>query len=409
MIKMEQQVLVMDENAESQLVHSEAKIERAVKNAYLEVGLELRHIRDNRLYRNHQQTFEEYCPARLDMSDRRARQLIEVASAAEKIGKIFPVLPSRESHVRELLKLEKPEQQAEVWQRVIDTRNGKTVRATDVQAEVERKQAELEKNWITIEEWDMLPEAERIFRLTQVRYSSKTMNKPNDSIEWAMWSWNPVTGCLHDCDYCYARDIANRFYPQKFAPSFVPDRLPAPKNTKVPGARWDGDIGYNGVFVCSMADLFGKWVPEAWITSVLKVIEDNPQWEFLLLTKFPIRMADFEYPPNVWMGTTVDYQWRVERAEKAFRKIKASGFDGICWLSCEPMMERLTFSSLEMFDWLVMGGASKSTQTPEHRPPFDDITHLHNQAREYTLPIYQKTNLIPGMSDRQRLKEYPRR
>jgi pyruvate-formate lyase-activating enzyme len=27
-----------------------------------------------------------------------------------------------------------------------------------------------------------------------------------------LWSWNPVTGCLHDCPYCYARDIANRFY-----------------------------------------------------------------------------------------------------------------------------------------------------------------------------------------------------
>lgn len=33
-------------------------------------------------------------------------------------------------------------------------------------------------------------------------------NETNDNIEWARWSWNPVTGCLHDCVYCYARDIA---------------------------------------------------------------------------------------------------------------------------------------------------------------------------------------------------------
>lgn len=30
-------------------------------------------------------------------------------------------------------------------------------------------------------------------------------------IDWCDSSWNPVTGCLHECKYCYARSIANRF------------------------------------------------------------------------------------------------------------------------------------------------------------------------------------------------------
>lgn len=30
-------------------------------------------------------------------------------------------------------------------------------------------------------------------------------------IEWCDSTWNPVTGCLHGCEYCYARKIANRF------------------------------------------------------------------------------------------------------------------------------------------------------------------------------------------------------
>lgn len=29
-------------------------------------------------------------------------------------------------------------------------------------------------------------------------------------IEWADSTWNPVTGCLHGCEYCYARRIAER-------------------------------------------------------------------------------------------------------------------------------------------------------------------------------------------------------
>ena len=30
-------------------------------------------------------------------------------------------------------------------------------------------------------------------------------------IDWAESTWNPVTGCNHDCPYCYARNIVRRF------------------------------------------------------------------------------------------------------------------------------------------------------------------------------------------------------
>jgi hypothetical protein len=49
--------------------------------------------------------------------------------------------------------------------------------------------------------------------------SNAAFNKTNDMVEWALWTWNPVTGCEHNCVYCYARDIANRFYPEKFKPT----------------------------------------------------------------------------------------------------------------------------------------------------------------------------------------------
>lgn len=260
----------------------------------------------------------------------------------------------------------------------------------------ERKTAKVAE-YITLEDWQAGK------RPTSVLSSHSTMNETNDNIEWAAWSWNPVTGCLHNCDYCYARDIAARFYEQGFAPSFIPSRLSAPANTRQSKARWDGDIGYKNVFTCSMADLFGKWVPRDWIKSVLQVVEANPQWTFLFLTKFPVRMTEFNYPNNVWLGTTVDKQHAVDRAESAFSKIKSSGFRGVCWLSCEPMLERLQFTNLKMFDWVVMGGASKSTQTPEMRPPFDDIVSLYQQARKSGCKVYMKTNL--GIE--QRIREYP--
>lgn len=228
--------------------------------------------------------------------------------------------------------------------------------------------------------------------------SKATFNQTNDNVEWALWTWNPVTGCLHNCAYCYARDIANRWFKEKFEPTFHPERLDAPKNTKFPDLSTVSNpvrrIGLRNVFTCSMADLFGKWVPAEWIHAVLKEVADNPQWTFLFLTKFPIRMAEFDFPPNTWIGTTVDTQYAVERAEKAFRKIRAGGYEGVAWLSCEPMMERLTFSSLDMFDWLVMGGASKSTQTPAFAPPPEWWIHLYMQAKDVGIPVYMKTNLI---------------
>jgi DNA repair photolyase len=53
---------------------------------------------------------------------------------------------------------------------------------------------------------------------------------PGDGISWASWSWNPATGRLHDCDYCYARELATStklepFYPVGFAPLFHHERL----------------------------------------------------------------------------------------------------------------------------------------------------------------------------------------
>jgi protein gp37 len=211
--------------------------------------------------------------------------------------------------------------------------------------------------------------------------------------EWAMWSWNPVTGCLHGCGYCYARDIATRVYPYGFQPAYIPEHLDMPANTEQGEPREEDDISYRNVLTCSMADLFGEWMPEEWVRSVIQVAIDNPQWTFIYLTKFPKRMPGFSYPSNVWLGATVNKQRDVKPTERAFKQIKDNGFDGLCWLSCEPLLDRLTFSDLQLFNWIVMGGSSQSRQTPALFPPFDDIVHLYQQARTTGCKIYMKTNL----------------
>ena len=152
-------------------------------------------------------------------------------------------------------------------------------------------------------------------------------------IDWADATWNPVTGCLHGCEYCYARRIAERFgsnqmpiftdypvldkpvrsvgfdcgkihpYPFDFTPTFHRYKLDEPQRWKKP----------RNIFVCSMADLFGEWVPDAWIREVFEACEAAPQHRFLFLTKNPGRYCHLERAgimpkgDNFWFGATFDH------------------------------------------------------------------------------------------------------
>lgn len=162
-------------------------------------------------------------------------------------------------------------------------------------------------------------------------------------IDWADATWNPVTGCLHGCEYCYARRIAERFgskqtpiiftnypvlhepvrctdtyaymrdigistgkiqpYPFDFLPTFHRYKLDEPQHWKQP----------RNIFVCSMADLFGDWVPDEWIAEVFEACKAAPQHRYLFLTKNPGRYCDLERAGimpkgnNFWFGATFDH------------------------------------------------------------------------------------------------------
>ena len=230
--------------------------------------------------------------------------------------------------------------------------------------------------------------------------SNPVFNKTNEMVDWASWTWNPVTGCWHGCDYCYAREIANsprmaEAYPKQFEPTFHEARLKAPKNTAFP--KIIERPADRNVFTCSMADLFGKWVPDDWIAQVFEQVRRNPQWNFLFLTKFPQRLRSVcddllkGFPKNAWVGCTVDGQARVKTAQEAFKGLRAK----VRWLSVEPMQERLTFGDMTMFDWIVVGGQSASyyNNTPEFQPEWEWVEHLLGQARRAGLKVYFKENL----------------
>lgn len=246
------------------------------------------------------------------------------------------------------------------------------------------------------------------------------MNK--SKIEWCDSTWNPVTGCLHECEYCYARRIANRF--KGYDKITLPDlsiskglnvlEVPAAKNGEVAPYPFDFNPTFHKylldkpqswkkprtVFVCSMADLFGEWVPDSWIEEVFAACEKAPQHRYLFLTKNPQRYGELaragKLPKkdNMWYGSTLDSM----RAKRYPGRLSDNTF-----VSIEPLTEYMDvgLGSFGSAEWVIIGaetGNRKGKVTPEKEwidiiCEAADITHAAVFMKDSLLPIVGEANM----------------
>lgn len=177
------------------------------------------------------------------------------------------------------------------------------------------------------------------------------------SIEWTEMTWNPTTGCSkisQGCKFCYAEIMSRRLqamgvekYKDNFQVRTHPNALTTPyswKKSKI-------------VFVNSMSDLFHEEVPLDFIKQVFKVMKDNPQHVFQVLTKRAERLLELSpnlrWSHNIWMGVSVEDQ-KVQSRIDHLRKTKAK----VKFLSLEPLIGPLPDLNLEEIDWVIVGGES---------------------------------------------------
>jgi protein gp37 len=257
------------------------------------------------------------------------------------------------------------------------------------------------------------------------------------AIEWCDMTWNPVTGCLHDCPYCYAEKQAKRYNPNHeeikataryvgigrnglyditepwdydgrtlahpfgFSPTFHRYRLEEPQLKKKP----------QNIFVCSMADLFGNWVPDGWIEKVIDVCEGASQHRFLFLTKNPKRYIELNKKGllpmrnNFWYGTTATTE------ESIYWHSENHNY----FISIEPIMNDFTndfttevqriIGAPMYLPWVIVGaetGNRKDKIIPERKW----IKNIVNQCRCTGTAVFLKKSLAEIWGE-PLIQEYP--
>lgn len=168
-----------------------------------------------------------------------------------------------------------------------------------------------------------------------------------DSTHGGHWCQKISPGCAN----CYA-ETQNQSNYFKFA-SHLPYTGKVPQNLIFDEEVMQKLINMRSpkkIFLCSMTDLFGEWVPDEWIDLIFAYMAIAKQHTFQILTKRPERMQEYlagKIPlPNVWLGVSVENQKVADERIPLLLTTPAK----LRFLSCEPLLEELNLVSQKRED-----------------------------------------------------------
>lgn len=230
----------------------------------------------------------------------------------------------------------------------------------------------------------------------------------NSGINWTDHTANFWWGCVKvsdGCKNCYAETLSKRYGKSIWGPPQNTDRE-YKSGIWQDLRKWDKEAGSDGVrrrvFVSSMSDFLENHPQVAdWRERAKALILDLKNIDVLLLTKrpenAPIFLSDWmkDFPPHVWMGTSVEDQKVADTRLGHLLVIPAP----IHFLSVEPMLEKIdldmdgrnygrnfaTYS--EKVQWVIVGGESG----PRCRPfQIEWARDLLKQCRETGAAFWMK-------------------
>ena len=203
---------------------------------------------------------------------------------------------------------------------------------------------------------------------------------------------NLVIGCTIGCSYCYARNNVRRFHmTEDFSrPEYFPGKL-----------RLIDRKRPQNLLLTGMSD-FSDWKPE-WREEVFARIAQNPQHQYIFLTKRPEKIRFSTELDNVWFGVTVTSAKEKGRIQAMRENLRGKHYQ----VSFEPMFDDIGEVNFTGIEWIVVGTETgrrkgKSVSKPEW------VWNLTNQAHSCGMPVFMKEDLLPVMGEEQMVQELPR-
>lgn len=201
-------------------------------------------------------------------------------------------------------------------------------------------------------------------------------------IDWCDCTVNPVVGCKNGCQYCYAEKINDRFkfIPCWRKPQFFEDRLNQLKSKKP-----------KSVFMDSMSDI--GWWEKVWCEKVFNAIQENPQHNYIFLTKSYrsiiascIKLGRGRLK-NVFFGATIT-------TTEQLKNYRINAYEPFDFLSVEPLLEPINFRfDLGAKPKLIIIGAETGTRKDKVIPKKEWVDDIVKQCDKAKVAVFMKESL----------------
>jgi len=206
--------------------------------------------------------------------------------------------------------------------------------------------------------------------------------------DWVTHMWSPITGCPHQCEYCYVKAYGNLPYKPELKTPF-----PALGSGKT-------------IFVGHLCDMFAEGVTALMIREVLQHCNRYSNNEFVFQSKNPQRMLNYWnfFPEQTTFGTTIETNRQellstISQAPPVGKRALWFGRfppTGKKFVTIEPI---LAFDLLDLLHlikiarpcWVNIGADSKRHDLPE--PTKEDVEDLIKGLSLLEIPILKKMNL----------------
>ena len=172
-------------------------------------------------------------------------------------------------------------------------------------------------------------------------------------------------------------------------PVFFPEKLRLMENPKP-----------HNYLLTGMSDL-AVWQQE-WLDQVFLKMAENPQHQFLFLSKRPDLLHIDTDLENAWFGVTVTRRSELWRMDALRENVRAKHYH----VTFEPLFDDPGEVNLERIDWIVVGTMTGVQSKQVHTEP-SWACSLTKQAHARGIPVFMKEDLVPIMGEENMIQEMP--